>query len=122
MFVAENMGREGQARAKRKLIQDADRELKLLLERDKEGMRAVAKAREIGTMPTKRTSDGATDKKSAKLKQKARDSDGISESDAPQTKLAYSADIIKKLGFDPAAKTGQKRAVQCAVQDKVRWS
>lgn len=119
MFVAENMGREGQARAKRKLIQDADRELKLLLERDKEGMRAVAKAREIGTMPTKRTSDGATDKKSAKLKQKARDSDGISESDAPQTKLAYSADIIKKLGFDPAAKTGQKRAVQCAVQDKI---
>ncbi|KAG1773345.1 hypothetical protein EV702DRAFT_1201039 [Suillus placidus] len=103
MFVAENMGREGQARAKRKLIQDADRELKGLLERDKEGMRAVAKAREIGTMTAKRTSDGNMDKKSAKLKQRARDSDNI----------------IKKLGFDPAAKTGQKRAVQSAVQDKI---
>lgn len=125
MFVAENMGREGQARAKRKLLQDADRELKGLLERDKEGMRAVAKAREIGMMTSKRTSDGAKDKKSVKQKQRARDSDGISESDdvetsnAPQTKLAYSADIIKKLGFDPAAKTGQKRAVQSAVQDKI---
>ncbi|KAG2039070.1 hypothetical protein BDR03DRAFT_991944 [Suillus americanus] len=119
MFVAENMGREGQARAKRKLIRDADRELKRLLERDKEGMRAVTKAREIGTLTAKRSSDGAKDKKSAKLKEKARDSDDISESDAPQTTLAYSADIIKKLGFDPAAKTGQKRAVHSAVQDKI---
>ncbi|KAG2130375.1 hypothetical protein DEU56DRAFT_860462 [Suillus clintonianus] len=125
MFVAENMGREGQARAKRKLVQDADRELKGLLERDKEGMRAVAKAREIGTMTAKRASHGAQDTKSAKGKQKARESDDVSESDgagaskAPQTKLAYSADIIKKLGFDPAAKTGQKRAVQSAVQDKI---
>lgn len=126
MFVAENMGREGQARAKRKLMQDADRELKGLLERDQEGMRAVAKAREIGAMRAKRTSDSAKDK-SSKQKQAARDLDGISESDyaetsnVPQTKLAYSADIIKKLGFDPAAKTGQKRAVQSSVQDKVRW-
>ncbi|KAG1750332.1 uncharacterized protein EDB91DRAFT_1106677 [Suillus paluster] len=125
MFVAENMGREGQARAKRKLVQDADRELKGLLERDKEGMRAVAKAREIGAMTAKRASDGAKDKKSAKGKQRARDADADDESDdektskAPQTKLAYSADIIKKLGFDPAAKTGQKRAVQSAVQDKI---
>ncbi|KAG1829327.1 hypothetical protein EV424DRAFT_1316891 [Suillus variegatus] len=125
MFVAENMGREGQARAKRKLMQDADRELKGLLERDKEGMRAVAKAREIGATRAKQTSDSAKDKKSSKWKQAARDLDGISESDdaetsnAPQTKLAYSADIIKKLGFDPAAKTGQKRAVQSSVQDKI---
>ncbi|KAG1740634.1 hypothetical protein EDB19DRAFT_1895312 [Suillus lakei] len=125
MFVAENMGREGQARAKRKLIQDADRELKGLLERDKEGMRAVAKAREIGTMTAKRASDGAKDKKSAKGKQRARDAGADSEFDdaeisgVPQTKLAYSADIIKKLGFDPAAKTGQKRAAHSAVQDKI---
>ena len=125
MFVAETMGREGQARAKRKLVQDADRELKGLLERDKEGMRAVAKAREIGAMTAKRASDGAKDKQSGKGKQRARDADGVSESDdaktseEPQTKLAYSADIIKKLGFDPAAKTGQKRAAQSAVQEKV---
>ncbi|KAG0702785.1 hypothetical protein DFH29DRAFT_483440 [Suillus ampliporus] len=124
-FVAENMGREGQARAKRKLVQDADRELKVLLERDKEGMRAVAKARETGAMTAKRTSDGANDKKFTKGKQRAGNDDDVSESDdaktpkAPQTKLAYSADIIKKLGFDPASKTGQKRAVQSAVQDKI---
>lgn len=125
LFVSETIGREGQARAKRKLVQDADRELKGLLERDKEGMRAVAKAREIGSMAAKRASRGAKDKSSAKGKQKARDTDDVSEFDdtkiskAPQTKLAYSADIIKKLGFDPAAKIGQKRGAQSAVQEKV---
>ncbi|OJA13974.1 hypothetical protein AZE42_03602 [Rhizopogon vesiculosus] len=124
LFVAETMGREGQARAKRKLVQDADRELKGLLERDKEGMRAVAKAREIGAMTAKRASGAAKDKPSAKGKQKARDMDDVSEPDdtksstAPQT-MAYSADIIKKLGFDPAAKTGQKRTAQSAVQEKI---
>ena len=125
LFVAETMGREGQARAKRKLAQDANRELKVLLQRDKEGMRAVAKAREIGSMTVKRASSGAKDKSSAKGKQKARDTDDVSESDdtkiseAPQTKLAYSAEIIKKLGFDPAVKIGQTRGAQSAVQDKV---
>jgi minichromosome maintenance protein 10 len=123
LFVAETMGREGQARAKRKLVQDADRELKGLLERDKEGMRAVAKAREIGSMTMKQASRGAKDKSSAKGKQKARDtdeSDDMKISKAPQTKLAYSAEIIKKLGFDPAVKMGQKRGGQSAVQEKVR--
>jgi len=118
------MGREGQARAKRKLAQDADRELKGLLERDKEGMRAVAKAREIGAMTAKRSSSGAKDKPSAKGKQKAIEADEVSDdtktSTVPRAKLAYPAEIIKKLGFDPAAKIGQNGAAQSVVQDKVR--
>jgi minichromosome maintenance protein 10 len=44
------MGREGQAKAKRKFGRDADRELKALLEKDKEGMRAVVRAREVAKM------------------------------------------------------------------------
>ena len=124
LFIAETMGREGQARAKRKLAQDADRELKGLLERDKEGMRAVAKAREIGAMTAKRSSSGAKDKPSAKGKQKAIEADEVSDdtktSTVPRAKLAYPAEIIKKLGFDPAAKIGQNGAAQSVVQDKVR--
>ena len=50
VFVAETMGREGQAKAKRKFGRDADRELKALLEKDKEGMRAVVRAREVAKM------------------------------------------------------------------------
>ena len=46
LFVGEKMGREGQAKAKRKFGRDADRELKALLERDKEGMKAVVRARD----------------------------------------------------------------------------
>jgi minichromosome maintenance protein 10 len=91
-------------------------------------MCAVANAREIGAKTAKRSSSSAKDKPSAKGKQKARDTNDGSESDdtmtskAHQTKLADSAYIIKKLGFDPAAKTGQKRTAQSAVQEKVRSS
>ncbi|KAJ8586409.1 hypothetical protein M405DRAFT_843895 [Rhizopogon salebrosus TDB-379] len=92
--------------------EDADRKLKGLFERDKEGMRAVAKAREIGAKTAKRSSSSAEDKPSATGKQNTRHKRW-------PIRLAYSADIIKKLGFDLAAKTGQKRTAQSAVQEKV---
>ena len=137
-YIAETIGREGQAKAKRKFGQDADRDLKALLERDKEGMKAVIRAREVGKMldekngkrekvkvkDVKKCDKGnGKDKRKQKLTTKARSetlSDLSSDSDsgfpAEQLKTggaqknAYSAQIIKQLGFDPTMKPGQKRA------------
>jgi minichromosome maintenance protein 10 len=149
VFVAETMGREGQAKAKRKFGRDADRELKALLEKDKEGMRAVVRAREVAKMMDEK--DGKRDKgkgkevktndkvkRNAKGKEKppakAR-SEELSDSDSDSgsslvledptatsvQKNAYSAQIIKQLGFDPTMKPGQKRADDSAVKKKVRF-
>jgi len=48
MYLSETIGREGQAKAKRQLKKDADKTLKNLLSKDKDGMQAVMKAREVG--------------------------------------------------------------------------
>lgn len=128
LYVGETMGREGQARAARKLSEaDAERELAALLRRDKEGMRAVLKARE--------TMEG---KKRSKAKGKGKDErqgnetslsndEGNSDSELegggkkPSTKQtkSYSAQVIKQLGFDPAVKAGYKRADDASAQKKV---
>lgn len=50
-YITETIGRDGQAKAKRRMgggKDAADRALMALLERDKEGMKAVMSAREIG--------------------------------------------------------------------------
>jgi len=140
LYVAETMGREGQAKAKRKFGQDADRELKALLERDKEGMRAVVRAREVGKMLDEKSGKRVKKRDKGKGKDKGRekpsaearsekldDSNSDSGSDLAveeQTstsaqKNAYSAQIIKQLGFDPAMKPGQKRADDLIVKKKV---
>lgn len=124
LYTTENIGREGQAKAKRKLSgKDADRALKGLLERDKEGMRAVMKAREVGKTSkeednggrskkrkgTEKTKEGAS-KKSKSKRGSSEDSDNdcpVQETHAG--KNAYSAEVIKQLGFDPIAKAGQRR-------------
>src|SRR5262245_14363971 len=52
LFITEDIGREGQAKAQSKMRRkEEDRELKRLLEKDKEGMTAVIKAREFGSEP-----------------------------------------------------------------------
>ncbi|KAH7927185.1 hypothetical protein BV22DRAFT_1007452 [Leucogyrophana mollusca] len=128
--VAETMGREGQAKAARKSGKDADRELKSLLDRDKEGMRAVVKAREVATK-MEELSRASTDKSKRIGKGKSKthnrpDNEDISSQEpasssaAAPTKMAYSAQIIKNLGFDPAAKTGQKRADDAVMQRKLQ--
>lgn len=141
IFVAETMGREGQAKAKRKFDRDADRELKALLERDKEGMRAVVRAREVakemkeksGKQPKSRTKgkDKAIDRDKGKEPKKSKakeDTDSSSGSDLEieppvatnAQKNAYSANIIKQLGFDPTVKTGHKRVDDIDIDNKVR--
>ncbi|KAI6115004.1 hypothetical protein EV401DRAFT_2058355 [Pisolithus croceorrhizus] len=125
LFISERLGREAQAKAKRKLERNTDRELKSLLDRDKEGMKAVTKAREYAAHMTK-SSKAASSGKVDKGKQKARDplsteeevNTSLADVSSSSVKQAYSASIIKQLGFDPAAKGG-KRADDPCLQKKI---
>ena len=130
MFLKEKLGREAQARAARRTnSRDTDVALKRLLARDKEGMKAVqearkfamkakAKEREKKKTKTKRIPNGK------KVGKETGDDDGESSAndedeeeeeeedtlaDRPKTmtttKNAYSARVIKELGFDPTVKS-----------------
>ncbi|KAH7882687.1 hypothetical protein F5I97DRAFT_1931298 [Phlebopus sp. FC_14] len=124
-FVSEKIGREGQAKAKRRLDQDADRELKALLDRDKEGMKAVTKAREAAARMARASSGKQSRNGAKKGKQKAantvcdEDEDWGGGTSAEPVKQAYPTHIIKQLGFDPAAKTGQKRVDDISMRRKL---
>lgn len=128
LFVTENIGREGQAKAARKMSKrTADRALMSLLERDKEGMKPVMKAREVG-----KKESGARGKLDIKGKVKGKDQEGKArEMDKggekrevrATTKNAYTAGMIKGLGFDPIAVSGQRRGPgDSDVQKKVSIS
>ncbi|PPR05047.1 hypothetical protein CVT24_010194 [Panaeolus cyanescens] len=135
LYAAENIGREGQAKAKRKLeAKDADAALKKLLMRDKDGMKTVLAARAFAKEKEKEGGDGKGGKGKGKQKagedeQKKRkraavdDWDLLSEEeDMMQEKsktTAYSASIIKSLGFDPSLKPGQKRVTHDGAQRKL---
>ncbi|KAI0052401.1 hypothetical protein FA95DRAFT_1601776 [Auriscalpium vulgare] len=116
LFTSENIGREAQARAQRKKgAKDADRAVQKLLERDREGMRAVEKAREYALeMRMKARGKEGTAKKGKGKAQTGSDSD---QDRAPSTaaraghasKNAYSAEVIKRIGFDPTIKPGHQR-------------
>lgn len=141
VYVAETMGREGQAKAKRKFARNADRELKALLGRDKEGMRAVVRAHEVAKQMQEKNGRRAgdngkgkgkavdrVDEKRVKKSKHKEDEDSSSDSDleiepsvSPNAqKNAYSASIIKQLGFDPTVKTGHKRVDDVDIEHKVR--
>ncbi|KAJ3509617.1 hypothetical protein NLJ89_g5126 [Agrocybe chaxingu] len=109
MYMTENIGREGQAKAKRKLeSRDADRSLKALLQRDKEGMQAVMAAREVGGCA-----------KSFKNEKKGKHRQVGDDEDTKLRQTAYSAEIIKSLGFDPSLKPGQRRVENKITQEKL---
>ncbi|KAF8154202.1 hypothetical protein B0H34DRAFT_80664 [Crassisporium funariophilum] len=137
MYVSETIGREGQARAQRKAggKDAADKALKKLLERDKEGMRAVMRAREVGdegdeqgkgkgkSKDKSKGGRGKKDVRSGKAKGK-KDSDFEDEEEDTggeemKAKSSYSAGIIKSLGFDPSFKAGQRRLENNNVQNKL---
>lgn len=131
LYAAEGIGREGQAKAKRISGKDADRALKNLLERDKEGMKAVMKAREVGaledeTRRQKKVSKKGKEKETNESKEKGSDRGDKREKGSKATvpaKNAYSAQVIKQLGFDPIAIVGQHRGGgDTDVQKKVRLS
>ncbi|KAI0703739.1 hypothetical protein BC835DRAFT_1317357 [Cytidiella melzeri] len=127
MFVGENMGRDAQAKAARKASsKDADRALQNLLKRDKEGMKAVAAAREHGKkMSELMEKEKGGQKKGKKGKSKDTDSGKSQEpasdesNDGVQTsKSVYSVDLIRSIGFDPTGKDGRKTATK-DVQNKL---
>lgn len=126
MYVGETIGREAQAKASRVSAQDADRTLKALLDKDKEGSRALFKARQAAGRK-----DGTKEMKSSSSRREAdqvssgsgsEEEEGSSQSHPPR-KNAYSADVIKQLGFDPTSKAGKKSKQQVAeLQKKVnKW-
>ncbi|GJE94792.1 hypothetical protein PsYK624_109650 [Phanerochaete sordida] len=119
LFVNESLGREAQAKAARMLsAKDADEELKRLLKRDKEGMKAVKAARDFGkklaAKEEKASGKGKgkakdTAKEAAKRKRDENDSDSSEdEREKRLVKNAYSATLVRNLGFDPTAKEGRK--------------
>lgn len=121
MYVGETIGREAQAKASRISAKDADRTLKALLEKDKEGTRALIKARQAsGLKDTPKDTDSSSSKqKSDPLPSDSEEEEGSSQQRLPR-KNAYSADVIRKLGFDPTSKAGKKSKHEVAeLQRKV---
>lgn len=121
MYVGETIGREAQAKASRISAKDADRTLKALLEKDKEGTRALIKARNAsGRKDTsKDTNSSSSKRESDPLPGDSEDEESSSQSH-PQRKNAYSADVIRKLGFDPTSKAGRQNKHEVAeLQRKV---
>lgn len=119
MHVGESIGREAHAKASRISAKDADDTLKSLLERDKEGTRALMKARQAsGRKNTKDTGSSSSKRKPDPLPGDSEE-EVSSQSDLPR-KNAYSADVIRKLGFDPTSKAGKKNKHEVAdLQKKV---
>ena len=123
LFVSERMGRDAQAKAARLVSKkETERALAQLLKRDKGGMRAVKAARDYGRRMANAVdadADGKA-KRHDKEKKPARlsgDEDSDGETDKP-VKNAYSANLIKALGFDPTAKDGH-RSKDADVEKKV---
>ncbi|KAI0746488.1 hypothetical protein C8Q80DRAFT_1219897 [Daedaleopsis nitida] len=124
MFLGESYGREAQAKAARKLAADSDRALKQLLSRDKEGTKALVTAREfakrkadaLGSEGKGKKAAGKAKSSKAAGKEKARaEADPAGDGEDPEAqqadskprKSAYSAQLIKQLGFDPTSKDGR---------------
>ena len=122
LFVNESVGREAQARAARKAgSRDVDKTLKRLLARDKEGMKAVQEARAFakkikdqqstatkparkgGSSGGKKNQEDDNFSEAESRSQSEDDSDGSSK----PSKNAYSAQVIKQLGFDPTRRSGK---------------
>ncbi|KJA24908.1 hypothetical protein HYPSUDRAFT_161464 [Hypholoma sublateritium FD-334 SS-4] len=122
LYAAESIGRDGQAKARRKLAgAEGDAALKRLLERDKDGMKVVMLARQAGKedVSSRRAKDAkgkerGTGKSTGKNAPSAKPQ---SADGAPKT--VYSASVIKGLGFDPALKAGQKRVENEGMKNKL---
>jgi minichromosome maintenance protein 10 len=123
MFLKEKLGRDAQARAARRTnSRDTDVALKRLLARDNEGMKAVQEARKFAMKAKarekkQRIANGKEDKSdtgdSDSESSGNDDEEDDTSADGPRsstttkttTKNAYSAQVIKELGFDPTVKS-----------------
>ncbi|KAJ7699372.1 hypothetical protein B0H17DRAFT_1167798 [Mycena rosella] len=126
MHIGERIGREGQAKASRKLAgREDERMLKALMGRDSEGMKTVMKAREVG-LAEKAEAAAAAKPSKGKGKKKAGAADGptatpAQDGAAPKApgKNAYSAEVVKQLGFDPTVKAGHRRYEDSVMKKKL---
>lgn len=131
MFMGEKVGREAQSKAQRQAKERAtEKSLQKLLDRDREGMSVVRKAREVALKIREEKGNEKSEKKGGQKgkpapkenengktssKRKSRDgedAEGGLEHDTEQNrpqKSAYSAEIIRRLGFDPTLKPGERR-------------
>ncbi len=129
MFIGEHVGREAQAKAARKLAADTDKTLQRLLSRDREGTKALVSAREFAKRKAEEAKEEEAKKGKGKGKGKvkaepSKEGDISSKSERNEEvprKNAYSAELIKQLGFDPTAKDG-RTTKDANVQSKVRCS
>lgn len=134
--AGETMGREGQARAKRRINMHGDKALKELLEANKSGGSAIAEGSREAVEMVRKAKDALA---KAKVKEKESknkpriagekledddDSEEIQIESVKQVndqarKKSYSAEMVKKLGFDPTLKSynlgGDKKKVLCMV-------
>ncbi|KIY44898.1 hypothetical protein FISHEDRAFT_67293 [Fistulina hepatica ATCC 64428] len=122
LHVQEKVGREAQARAQRKASsREAEKALQALLAKDKEGTKAVMAAqRAIDTMHAKAVSARSKGEKTQQMSGKLA-AVGSAENSAPTPpprKQAYSAAMIKKLGFNPSL-NGVARKEDGATQNKL---
>ncbi|KZT71219.1 hypothetical protein DAEQUDRAFT_707592 [Daedalea quercina L-15889] len=121
LFLSESMGRDAQAKASRKASTlEADRALQQLLKRDKAGSKALATARKFAKRQAQKVKAEGKMKPDGKAKKKEREKTGkVSDTESDEEgrsdeenkrahKNAYSANLIKQLGFDPTAKDGRK--------------
>lgn len=139
IYLSETIGRDGQAKAKRKMgggKDAADRALKALLERDKEGMKTVMSAREAGKMLAKseegrkgrnKSELGKRDSKGKRKKvpddtEEENDEERDADGGEKKRQSSYSAGVIRSLGFDPSIKMGQRRIDNTNSQNKVYFS
>lgn len=111
MSIGEMIGREGQARAQRKKVDDVDRALISLLERDREGMKAVMLAREASNVSNVKSGHDA--------KVKALDKVGPQEAASRDAKKllgsrknTHLVHVAKQLGFDPTQKLDQQKKLE----------
>ncbi|TFK91893.1 hypothetical protein K466DRAFT_628822 [Polyporus arcularius HHB13444] len=126
MFIGEHVGREAQAKAARKLAADTDKTLQRLLSRDREGTKALVSAREFAKRKAEEAKEEEVKKGKGKGKGKAKaepskEGDISSKSERNEEvprKNAYSAELIKQLGFDPTAKDG-RTTKDANVQSKI---
>ncbi|TBU51989.1 hypothetical protein BD310DRAFT_862590 [Dichomitus squalens] len=118
MYIGENMGRDAQAKAVRKVAAaDTDKALEKLLARDKEGTRALSAAREFSKRRVEGLEQASKGKAKAgtraqgsgktAAKNESERNTAKTDEDGDRRKSAYSAGLIRQLGFDPTAKDGR---------------
>lgn len=116
VWAMEDIGREGQAKAKRlREAKEADHALKALVNRDKDGTKLLVRAMEISGSEANASKKNSQRKKGKGKEEAKCGSDGVEtvkcdEKSESQTKgSSYSAVFVKALGFDPSLKGGPRK-------------